>query len=129
MAKVCIHSKSYSLFALPGVGFLLPANLKEWAYLVFLGTCGFIMQFLLAAGLQYEKSSRATNMVYMQMLFALAFDKLVFGRTPGALSIVGSSLILGSAIYVAVQKEASKETEEGVNEVLAAEQADEKRGG
>jgi hypothetical protein len=36
-------------------------------------------QFLLAAGLQYEKSSRATNMVYIQMLFALAFDKLVWG--------------------------------------------------
>lgn len=62
-------------------------------------------QFLLAAGLQYEKSSRATNMVYMQMLFALSFDKLIWGTTPGALSIVGSSLILGSAIYVAMHKE------------------------
>jgi len=30
-------------FALPGVGFLLPADLKEWGYLFFLGTCGFIM--------------------------------------------------------------------------------------
>lgn len=63
-------------------------------------------QFLLAAGLQYEKSSRATNMVYVQMLFALSFDKLIWGTTPGALSIIGSSLILGSAIYVAMNKEA-----------------------
>lgn len=62
-------------------------------------------QFLLAAGLQYEKSSRATNMVYMQMLFALSFDKLIWGTTPGVLSITGSSLILGSAIYVAMHKE------------------------
>jgi hypothetical protein len=31
------------MFALPGVGFLLPANLKEWCYLFFLGICGFIM--------------------------------------------------------------------------------------
>ncbi len=60
---------------------------------------------LLATGLAYEKSSRATNMVYMQMIFALSFDQLVFGTTPGALSIVGSSLILGSAIYVALNKE------------------------
>jgi hypothetical protein len=44
-------------------------------------------------------------MVYMQMLFALAFDKLVWGTTPGALSITGSSLILGSAIYVAIHRE------------------------
>jgi hypothetical protein len=47
-------------------------------------------------------------MVYTQMLFALAFDKLVFGTTPGMLSIVGSTLILGSAIYVAVRKEDTK---------------------
>lgn len=68
-------------------------------------------QFLLAAGLQYEKSSRATNMVYMQMLFALTFDKLVWGTTPGTLSIIGSSLILGSAIYVAMHKEDPKKTQ------------------
>lgn len=30
-------------FALPDVGFLLPADLKEWSYLLFLGTCGFVM--------------------------------------------------------------------------------------
>lgn len=43
-------------------------------------------------------------MVYMQMLFALTFDKLIWGTTPGTLSIIGSSLILGSAIYVAMNK-------------------------
>lgn len=93
------------MLALPDVGFLLPANIKEWSLLLVLGTCGFVMQFLLASGLQYEKSSRATNMVYTQMLFALSFDKLIFGTTPGVLSIIGSSLILGSAVYVAVQKD------------------------
>lgn len=50
-------------------------------------------------------------MVYMQMLFALSFDKLIWGTTPGALSIVGSSLILGSAIYVAMHKEGPKKVE------------------
>ena len=51
-------------------------------------------------------------MVYMQMLFALTFDKLVWGTTPGALSIVGSSLILGSAIYVAMHREDPKKPAE-----------------
>jgi hypothetical protein len=60
-------------------------------------------------------------MVYMQMLFALTFDKLVWGTTPGALSIIGSSLILGSAIYVAMHREdpkkpADREREEGDEE-------------
>ena len=121
----CTIVSVIAMLVLPGVGFLLPNNLRDWCYLIFLGICGFVMvgqtlmsiarprtnlaqQFLLAAGLQYEKSSRATNMVYMQMLFALTFDKLVWGTTPGALSIIGSSLILGSAIYVAIHKEDPK---------------------
>ena len=62
----------------------------------------------MAAGLAYEKSSRATNMTYTQMLFALGFDKLIFGHTPGVMSILGSSLILGSAIVVAVQQDPSR---------------------
>ncbi|KAK3066047.1 hypothetical protein LTR53_017750 [Teratosphaeriaceae sp. CCFEE 6253] len=90
------------LLALPDVGFLLPAEAKEWGYLVFLGVCGFIMQFLLAAGLAYEKSSRATNITYTQMLFALSFDRFFFGHTPDWMSLAGSTLILGSAIYIAL---------------------------
>ena len=109
-----------ALVAIPGIGFRLPASLTQWTYLLFLAICGFVMQFLLTTGLTYEKSSRATNMVYTQMLFALAFDKLVWGTTPGVLSIVGSSLILGSALYVAVQnnkvQESRKTSPEGREE-------------
>ena len=91
-----------AFLAVPGIDFRLPANLRQWIYLVSLGICGFVMQYLLTAGLQYEKSSRATNMIYTQLLFALAFDKVVFDTTPGAWGIAGSSLILGSALYVAL---------------------------
>lgn len=98
-----------ALLAIPGIGFRLPASFQQWAYLLFLGVCGFVMQFLLTAGLQHEKSSRATNMVYTQMLFALAFDKFVWNTTPGTLSIIGSSLILGSALCVALLKNSEKD--------------------
>ena len=107
-AALCFLVSIVMQAALPGVGFILPADLKEWGYLFFLGTCGFVMQFLLAAGLAYEKSSRATNMTYTQMLFALGFDKLIFGHTPDIMSIMGSSIILGSAIIVAVQKDPNR---------------------
>ena len=60
-------------------------------------------------------------MVYTQMLFALAFDKLFWDTTPGVASLVGSTLILGSAVYVAVQKNNAK----GVGKV---EDADQERG-
>ena len=55
-------------------------------------------------------------MVYTQMLFALAFDKLVWNTSPGLLSILGSSLILGSALYVAVHNNKVK----GTRKVAAA---------
>ena len=38
------------------------------------------------------------------MLFALTFDKFFFGHSPNWMSIMGSSLILGPAIFVAMQK-------------------------
>ena len=111
-----------ALLAVPGVDFQLPANLRQWIYLVFLGVCGFVMQFLLTAGLQHEKGSRATNMVYTQMLFALAFDKIVFNTTPGVWGIAGSSLILGSALYVALLNNNKEKKDEGRGEVIGDEE-------
>ncbi|KAL8831211.1 MAG: hypothetical protein Q9191_000992 [Dirinaria sp. TL-2023a] len=101
----CTVVSVVAVLAVPGIDFRLPENLVEWSYLIFLGVSGFLMQFLLTAGLAHEKTSRATNMIYTQILFALAFDKLVFDVTPGSWSIVGSSLVLGSAMYIAVYKE------------------------
>jgi drug/metabolite transporter (DMT)-like permease len=84
--------------------FQLPAGLREWGMLLFLGFCGFVMQFMLTAGLAHEKSNRASNMVYTQMLFALLFDRWIFGTVMSAWSVIGSVLILGSALYIAVLK-------------------------
>lgn len=42
-AAWCTFVSIVMMFALPGVGFLLPANLKEWSMLFFLGICGFVM--------------------------------------------------------------------------------------
>lgn len=66
------------------------------------------MQFLLTMGLAAggrSNGARATNMIYTQMLFALSLDKLVFGQSPGWWSLGGSGLILGSAMYVALQNQ------------------------
>ena len=39
----CFLVSVVMLLALPDVGFSLPADLKEWGYLLFLGICGFVM--------------------------------------------------------------------------------------
>jgi len=102
-ATSALHSES--------LHFKLPEGLRQWAMLLALGTCGFIMQFMLTAGLSHEKSNRANNMVYTQMLFALLFDRWVWGTVPGGWSLFGSAMILGSAVYVAVQKAGATSTE------------------
>ncbi|KAI4231605.1 MAG: hypothetical protein L6R40_007694 [Gallowayella cf. fulva] len=101
------------LLVVPGMDFKLPSGPQQWSYLFFLGICGFVMQIMLTTGLSYEKSSRATNMVYTNMLFALAFDKIVFDTTLSRLSILGSSLILGSTLYIAVKQDPSKKCPSG----------------
>lgn len=90
------------LLLYPGIDFQLPATLREWVLLFVLGVSGFVMQILFTAGLQQEKNSRATNMVYTQMLFAVLFDKLVWNSTLSVWSIIGSSIILTGAIYIAM---------------------------
>ena len=100
----------------PGIDFQLPSNLREWGLLLFIGVSGFVMQILFTAGLQQERNSRATNMVYTQMLFAVLFDKLVWNSTLSMWSLVGSSIILTCAIYVAMQdssRMSKKENMEG----------------
>jgi hypothetical protein len=67
-------------------------------------------------------------MVYTQMLFALGFDKVIFGTTPAPLSIIGSSLILGSAIYVAIHKEAAMPADTANRDLAVASNGEEELG-
>lgn len=149
-----------AMLVIPSVPLELPGTAMEWTLLVGLGVCGFLLQFLLTAGLSYvppvprrsttkgnrgatspygsndhdninddtvqvrkpsSSGSRATSMLYTQMLFALFYDGVVWGNTLSPVSWLGSGLILVSAIYVAMAREtrsdggaavASKETDE-----------------
>lgn len=173
---------SLAMLLVPSIPFALPVTLFEWTLLLGLGVCGFLLQFLLTAGLSYvpperapkdlatgwesnsygtqatgrvedeeqlqgqqqqqqqaetkppaaktSSGSRATFMIYTQMLFALFYDRMVWGSTLSPVSWVGSGLILGCAIYVAVAREDQKPENGSVetaskNDVTAAETVDE----
>lgn len=158
----CTIVSLVAVLVIRSVGFRLPRNVLEWALLAMLGVFGFVMQFLLTAGLAYggpataevgqpqtsnwratsqnasideeagrrtrtttaaapaaaspAKSSsgtRATSMLYTQMLFALAFDKWIWGISPGWSSWVGSAIILACAVWVAAARDLQKTKEEG----------------
>ncbi|KAJ4254868.1 hypothetical protein NW762_009666 [Fusarium torreyae] len=88
----------------PALHWVTPTTLKQWVLLLPLGILGFIMQYLLTAGLGADKSNRANAMVYTHMLFAASFDRWVFGHRMGLMSGAGCTLILGSAIGVVMVK-------------------------
>jgi len=101
-----------ALLAIPGIGFTMPEGPREWILLILLGTLGFVLQFLLTAGLQLDKSSKATAMLYMQIIFALAFDWGIWGVLPGAWSIFGGIIVIASTLWSALQKPQRPKTDE-----------------
>jgi len=91
---------------------IIPSSGYEWFLLISLGMCGFLLQFMMTAGIAGEKSNRATAMVYTHMLFAAGFDRWVFGHYMGVFSLLGCGLIVGSALWAALAK---KEAPRGEN--------------
>ncbi|KAG6021961.1 hypothetical protein E4U41_002352 [Claviceps citrina] len=84
----------------PSLRWVPPASARQWLLLLSLGVFGFVMQYLLTAGLAADRSNRANAMVYTHMLFAVGFDRWVFGHRMGFMSFAGCTLILGSALGV-----------------------------
>ena len=92
------------LIITPDIGFMSPQGAHEWALLILLGVLGFILQFLLTAGLQLDKSSKATSMLYTQILLALLFDWSIWGVLPDSWSLVGGAIVIASTLWSALQK-------------------------
>ncbi|KAH8113038.1 hypothetical protein DFH11DRAFT_357479 [Phellopilus nigrolimitatus] len=66
-------------------------------------------------GLQREAAGRGTLAIYIQIIFASILEQIFFHTTPSVLSVAGTIIILGSAIYVALTKQSSQ------SQVLATE--------
>uniref|UniRef100_A0A8H7NH63 EamA domain-containing protein n=1 Tax=Bionectria ochroleuca TaxID=29856 RepID=A0A8H7NH63_BIOOC len=101
---------SVSSFAIimihPDLQFEIPHTVTQWLLLVFIGISGFLLQVLLTEGLQREKAGRATNLIYTQMIWALVFERIVWGTTPPITSFIGSGLIISGAVWISLQKKA-----------------------
>jgi len=69
----CTLVSTVALLFVPSIPFVLPSTPHQWMLLLFIGLSGFIMQFLLTAGLRAEKSGRATNMVCLLLYNLLKY--------------------------------------------------------
>ncbi|KAJ5935907.1 hypothetical protein N7454_005205 [Penicillium verhagenii] len=92
-----------AMAAVPGVPFRFPIPFD-----------GGVVVCAAGGGVEWEgreggAGSRATSMVYLQVLFALFYDKVIWGTTLSVVPAVGSVLILACAIYVAVMQEGRSE--------------------
>ncbi|KAI4833653.1 hypothetical protein E4T44_09304 [Aureobasidium sp. EXF-8845] len=96
-----------ALLILPGMKFVMPHGAREWLLLSLLGVLGFVLQFLLTAGLQLDRTSKATSMLYTGILFALAFDWAIWGVFPGLWSCIGGAVVIASTLWSALQKSKS----------------------
>jgi drug/metabolite transporter (DMT)-like permease len=100
----------------------LPSTLREGLLLACVGICGFMLQFLMTAGLQADPSSRATNMMYIQIMFAMALDWSIWERVPGWGSLGGEAVVLSGVIWGCIGRgEASEKNSDGYN-VLESEE-------
>jgi drug/metabolite transporter (DMT)-like permease len=112
---------SAALLVIPGISFTMPRGPREWILLSLLGTLGFVLQFLLTAGLQLDKSSKATSMLYSQVIFALAFDWGIWGVLPGRWSIFGGAIVIASTLWSALQKTPKPATNDSKSAVIDEE--------
>ncbi|KAM0753050.1 hypothetical protein T439DRAFT_323660 [Meredithblackwellia eburnea MCA 4105] len=80
-----------------------------------IGILGFAAQALLTMGLQREKAGRGTLAVYSLLLFAMVFERVVFGKFPDILSLFGSIIIISGAVYVVIKKKADPPSSHHVN--------------
>ncbi|KAF2796781.1 hypothetical protein K505DRAFT_415506 [Melanomma pulvis-pyrius CBS 109.77] len=103
-ALLATASSAIALLVIPGIGFQNPQGAREWILLIAMGVFGFVLQFLLTAGLQLDKSSKATSMLYTQILFALAFDWAIWGVLPGGWSLFGGAIVICSTLWSTLQK-------------------------
>ncbi|KAF8603268.1 hypothetical protein BDV93DRAFT_523348 [Ceratobasidium sp. AG-I] len=87
---------------------VLPTRWTWLGMLIIIGLFGFLAQLLLTLGLQRETASRGSLALYVQIVFSLVFERIAFGATPPVLSVVGTCIIMGCAIYVALNKPDAK---------------------
>ncbi|KAF5390059.1 hypothetical protein D9757_003776 [Collybiopsis confluens] len=79
-----------------------------------IGVFGFCAQIFLTLGLQRETASRGTLAIYTLIIFTSFLDRLFFHSVPSFLSVLGTLIIVGSALWVLVtKKEAQLEHDKG----------------
>ncbi|KAG0686672.1 hypothetical protein C6P40_003608 [Pichia californica] len=100
----CIMS-FIGILIIPGLSFQIPHTIKQWILLLSIGIAGFIMQYMLTAGMQREKAARAIAMTYTQLIYASIFDYFINNIFPTGLNLIGELIIIIAVFSIIYFKE------------------------
>jgi drug/metabolite transporter (DMT)-like permease len=73
----------------------------EWLLLLGIGVATQIGQVSLTRGLALLPAAHGTSLSYLQVVFAAIWGSLLFGERPDLLAVLGASLVIGSALWLA----------------------------
>ncbi|EJF60876.1 hypothetical protein DICSQDRAFT_137097 [Dichomitus squalens LYAD-421 SS1] len=107
-SMLCMIVTSMAMIALR-IPVVVPMRWDWLLMLCFIGLAGFSGQVLLTMGLQRETAGRGSIAVYGQIVFATLFERIFLHTTPSPLSILGTVIIVGSALYVVLTKKTTPE--------------------
>ncbi|KAJ4468744.1 integral membrane protein DUF6 [Lentinula aciculospora] len=89
-----------------------------------IGVFGFCAQIFLTLGLQRETASRGTLAIYTLIVFTSLLDRIFFHSAPSLLSVLGTLIIVGSALWVVVTKKNQNQSSRHNKEEAGIELAD-----
>jgi drug/metabolite transporter (DMT)-like permease len=72
----------------------------EWLLLVAIGLATQVGQVFLTMGLMIERAGRATSLGYIQVVFAMIWQTVLFDQLPEVASIAGAALIFAGTLAV-----------------------------
>ena len=73
----------------------------DWLLLVAIGVTTQVGQVFLTMGLSVERAGRATSVGYLQLIFAMGWQVIVFGDPPTLWTLAGAALIVGGTAVTA----------------------------
>lgn len=84
---------------------VIPSSTLSLLLLLGVGLFSLLAQVFQTLGLQRESAGRAATMSYLQIIFALFWQLVLFRSVPDSVSIAGSLVILASGAWVALSKQ------------------------
>lgn len=103
--SLCSWVSSFVAMWLLDQRFVLPSSTVSLLLLLGVGLFSLLAQVFQTLGLQRESAGRAATMSYLQIIFALTWQLLLFGQLPDFISVIGSLIILASGAWVALSNQ------------------------